>query len=34
MVSLDKMIKGAWIEGEQFTNPGPKFINQLADLLI
>ena len=34
MVSLDKMIKGAWIKGEQFTNPGPKFINQLADLLI
>ena len=34
MVSLDEMIKGAWIEGEQLETPGPKFIQQLADLLV
>ena len=34
MVSLDEMIKGAWIEGEQLETPGPKFIKQLADLLV
>ena len=28
------MIKGAWIEGEQLETPGPKFIQQLADLLV
>ena len=34
MVSLDEMIKGAWIEGEQLETPGPKFIKQLANLLV
>jgi len=33
MVSLKEMIDGAWIEGEQLETPGPKFIQQLADLL-
>lgn len=33
MVSLDYMIKGGWIEGEMLDTPGPKFIEQLADLL-
>ena len=33
MVSLDYMIKGGWIEGEQLETPGPNFIPQLADLL-
>ena len=33
MVSLKEMIGGAWIEGEQLSTPGPKFIQQLADLL-
>ena len=33
MVSLKEMIDGAWIEGEQLQTPGPKFIEQLADLL-
>ena len=34
MVSLKEMIDGAWIEGEQLETPGPKFIQQLADLLV
>jgi thiamine kinase-like enzyme len=34
MVSLDEMIKGAWIFGEELSTPGPKFIEQLADLLV
>ena len=34
MVSLDDMIKGEWIEGEQLETPGPLFIKQLADLLV
>jgi aminoglycoside phosphotransferase (APT) family kinase protein len=33
MVSLDKMIKGAWIFGEELSTPGPNFIEQLADIL-
>ena len=33
MVSVDDMIKGKWIEGEQLSTPGPKFIEQLADLM-
>ena len=33
MVSLDYMIKGGWIEGEQLETPGSNFIPQLADLL-
>ena len=39
MVSLDEMIKGAWIEGEELLDDfgkktvGPKFIEQLADFL-
>ena len=33
MVSLDYMIKGEWIDGSELYNPGPKFIEQLADLL-
>jgi len=33
MVSLDEMIKGAWIEGEQLDTSGPNFIEQLVDLL-
>ena len=33
MVSLDEMIKGAWIEGEQLDTSGRNFIEQLADLL-
>ena len=27
------MIDGKWIEGVEFSTPGPKFIEQLADLL-
>ena len=34
MVSLDYMIKGGWIEGEQLRNPGSEFIEQLANLLV
>ena len=34
MVSLKEMIDGAWIEGEQLETPGPKFIEQLANLLV
>ena len=34
MVSLNEMINGAWIEGEQLSTPGPKFIEQLANLMI
>ena len=34
MVSLDYMIKGEWIEGEQLETPGPLFIKQLGDLLV
>jgi|TARA_Y100000389_G_C17350244_1_gene458036 aminoglycoside phosphotransferase (APT) family kinase protein len=34
MVSLDEMIKGAWIDGEMLEKPGDKFIQQLADLLV
>ena len=41
MVSLDEMIKGEWIEGEELLNDrigkmtvGPKFIEQLAALLV
>ena len=34
MVSLKEMIDGAWIDGEQLGTPGPKFIQQLADLLV
>ena len=33
MVSLKEMIDGKWIEGVEFSTPGPKFIEQLADLL-
>ena len=33
MVSLREMIDGKWIEGEEFSTPGPKFIVKLADLL-
>ena len=33
MVSLEEMVKGAWIEGEQLSTPGSNFIEQLADLL-
>lgn len=33
MVSLKEMIDGAWIEGEMLATPGPKFIEQLADIL-
>ena len=33
MVSLDGMIKGEWIDGEQLETPGPEFIPQLASLL-
>ena len=33
MVSVKEMIDGAWIEGERLQAPGPKFIEQLADLL-
>ena len=33
MVSLNEMIDGAWIEGEQLTKPGSKFVEQLADLM-
>ncbi len=33
MVSLDEMINGVWIEGDQLKSPGPKFIEQLALLL-
>ena len=33
MVSLEEMIGGTWIEGEQLDTPGPKFIEQLANLL-
>ena len=33
MVALREMIDGKWIEGEEFSTPGPKFIGQLADLL-
>ena len=34
MISLDDMIKGKLIEGEQLRTPGPKFIEQFADLLV
>ena len=34
MVSLDYMIKGGWIGGEQLRNPGSEFIEQLANLLV
>ena len=37
MVSLDYMIKGGWIKGrgaQHHDNPGPKFIEQLANLLV
>ena len=33
MVSLNEMMDGAWIEGEQLTKLGSKFIEQLADLM-
>jgi len=33
MVSLREMIDGKWIVGEEFSTTGPKFIEQLADLM-
>ena len=33
MVSLEEMINGAWIEGEQLDTPGHNFIEQLAEFL-
>ena len=34
MVSVEEMINGVWIEGEQLKTPGPRFIEQLATLLV
>jgi aminoglycoside phosphotransferase (APT) family kinase protein len=34
MVTLEGMIRGEWINGHMLKTPGPKFIGQLADLLV
>ena len=33
MVSLEEMINGTWIKGEEFDTPGSNFIEEFADLL-